>query len=64
MKKTLDLDFADQVTFKLPYQVKEGTSTAPALQVTEGASTSATGTAKGKEPMETEQEMVIEQPVT
>jgi len=64
LEKTLDLDSADQVTFKLPFQVEEGTSTAVASQAAQGASTSATGTAKGREPMETEQEMVADQPAT
>ena len=45
LEKTLDLDSADQVNFKLPYQIEEGTSTAAASQATQGASTSATGTA-------------------
>ena len=64
LEKTLDFDSADQVTFKLPYQVEEGTSIAATSQVAQGASTSAKGIAKGKEPMETEQGMVIEQPLT
>lgn len=62
LEKTLDLDSSDQVTFKFPHQVGEGTSTAVASQAAQGASTSATGTAKGKEPMDTEQGMVTKQP--
>ena len=54
LEKTLDLDSADHVNFKLPYQIEEGTSTATASQAAQGASTSAIGTTKGKEPMETE----------
>ena len=44
--------------------MQEGPSTAAISQTAQGASTSVAGTAKGKEPMETEQEIVTEKPVT
>jgi len=61
LEKTLDLDSADQVNFELPYQIEEGTSTAVSSQAAQGTSTSTTGSAKGKEPMEAEQGMVMQQ---
>lgn len=64
LEKTLDLDSDDQVNFRLPYQLGEGPSTAASSQISQGASTSATGIAKGKEPMETERETITKKPVT
>lgn len=61
---TLDLDYVDHVTFKLPHQIGEGTSAAAATHAARGASTSATGTAKAKEPMDIDQEVIAEQPTT
>jgi len=58
------LQHKSQVTFKLPHQVGEGSSTAAASQDAQEPSTSATGTAKGKEVMDVEQEIVTEQPTT
>ena len=52
LEKTLDLDSFQQVTFKLPIQVGEGTSTATATQTVQQASTTTTATTKGKEVMD------------
>ena len=48
----------------MPHQIREGSSTAAASQATQEPSTSATGTTKGKEVMDAEQEIVTEQPTT
>jgi len=48
----------------LPHQVGEGTSTAAASQAAQEPSTLTTGTAKGKEVMDAEQEVITEQPTT
>ena len=64
LEKTLDLDSFEQVTFKLPHQVREGPSTAAASQATQERSTSTTGIAKGKEVMDAGQETVTKQPTT
>ena len=53
-----------KVTFKLPHQIGEGTSAAVATQAAQGPSTSATGTAKGKEIMDAEKEVITEQPAS
>jgi len=63
IEKTLDLDSFQQGTFKFPQQIKEGTSAAMATQATQAPSTSATGTLKGKEVMDTKQ-VIIELPAT
>jgi len=54
------LDSFQQVTFKLPHQIGEGTSTAAASQAAQDPSTSATGTTKGKEVIDVEQEVITE----
>jgi len=64
LENTLDLDSFGQVSFKLPQQVGEGTSTAAASQVSQERTTPATGTKKGKEVVDTEQETMIDQPTT
>ena len=48
----------------MPHQIGEGTSAAAATQATQGPSTLATGTTKGKEVVDTEQEVITEQPAT
>jgi len=63
-KKTLDLDSFEQVTFKLPRQVGEGTSTAAVSQATKERTTPTVGTTKGKEVIDTEQEIMAEKPTT
>jgi len=55
LEKTLDLDSFQQVTFKLPQQIGEGTSTAAASQAAQGLSTSTTCITKWKEVMDAEQ---------
>ena len=52
-EKTLDLDSCEQLTFKLPHQIGEGTSAAAAAQASQAPSSSTTATTKGKEPMDT-----------
>jgi len=64
LEKTLDLDSFQQVTFKLPIQVGEGTSTATAAETVQQASTTTTATTKGKEVMDVQQETEAEQPNT
>lgn len=63
LEKTLDLDSCEQVTFKLPQKIGEGTSAAAATPLSQAPSSSTTGTTKGKEPMDTEQ-MTTELPTT
>ena len=63
LEKNLDLDSCQQVIFKQPVQVGEGTSTAPAAQTTQQSSTTTT-TAKGKEIMDEQQEIEAGQPST
>jgi len=63
-KKTLDLDSFDQVTFKLPQQVGEGTSTTVVSQATQDRTSPTIGTAKGKEVTDTEQQSMAEQPAS
>jgi len=48
LEKTLDLDSFQQVTFKFPHQIGEGSSTVAASQAAQEPSTSAAGTTKGK----------------
>ena len=64
LEKTLDLDSCQQVIFKQPIQVGEGTSTAAAAQTTQQASTTTTTTTKGKEVMDVQQETEAGQPNT
>lgn len=63
LEKTLDLDSFQQVTFKLSQQIGEGTLAATTTQASQAPSTSATGTAKGKEAMDAEQ-VITELPAT
>jgi len=63
LEKTLDLDSCEQVTFKLPQQIGEGTSAVAAAQHGQAPSSSTTGTTKGKEPMDIEQ-VTTELPAT
>lgn len=55
LEKTLDLDSCQQVTFKLPQQIGEGTSAATTTQPSQAPSSSTTGTTRGKEPLDIEQ---------
>jgi len=63
LEKTLDLDSCEQVTFKLPQQIGEGTSAAAATPLSQAPSSSTTGTTKGKKPVDTEQ-VTTELPAT
>ena len=63
LEKTLDLDSCEQVTFKWPQQIGEGTSVVAAAQHGQAPSSSTIGTTKGKEPMDTEQ-VTTELPAT
>ena len=62
LEKTLDLDSFDQVTFKLPQQVGEDTSTAAVSQAAQDRTSSTIGTTKGKEVTDTKQQPMAEQP--
>ena len=53
LEKTLDLDSCEQVTFKLPQQIREGTSAAATSQASQTPASSTTTTTKGKETMDT-----------
>ena len=64
LEKNIDLDSFGQVSFKLPHQIGEGTSTAAASQAAQQSTTLAEGTTKGKEVVDTEQETKIDQPTT
>ena len=65
LEKTLDLEFCGQVSFKNPQPTGESSSTPTiAQQVAQERTTPATGTAKGKELVVVEQEIMEEQPTT
>ena len=53
LEKTLHLDSFDQVTFELPQQVEEGTSTATVSQAAQDRASPMIGTTKGKEVTDT-----------
>ena len=63
LEKMLDLDSSEQVTFKFPQQIGEGTSAAAAAPLNQTPSSSTIGTTKGKEPIDTEQ-VITELPAT
>lgn len=52
------------MTFKLPQQVREGTSTTVTSQAAQEKTTPAACIAKGKEVVDVEQETMTEQPTT
>ena len=65
MEKTLDLDSFGQLSFKIPQQTGEGSSTSTtSQQVDQERTTPTVGTSKGKEIVVTEQETMEEQPTT
>ena len=60
LEKTLDLDSVQQVIFKQPHPIGEGTSNTTTAPATQAPSTTASGTDKGKGIMGAEEEIVIE----
>jgi len=60
LEKTLDLDSFDQVTFKLPQQIGEGTSTAAVSQAAQDRTSPIIGIEKGKEVANIEQQTMAE----
>ena len=64
LEKTLDLDSVQQVIFKEPHEVGEGTSTAASTPATQGPSTSTTAREKGKGIMGAEEEIITEEPAS
>jgi len=65
MEKNLDLDSFGQVSFKIPQQTGEGSSTATtSQQADQERTTPIVVTTKGKEIVVTEQETIAEHPTT
>ena len=64
LEKTLDLDSVQQVIFKPPHPVREGTSATTTTPTTHAPSTAAPGTDKGKGIMGVEEETLKEQPAS